>query len=700
MINLRHVPVVKVLIPFALGSLSGYKGFIEIEPLLLVLISFSVWGGLLLFYRLSGGGRGVFHCCFSLSVLLLFFFTGNGTGSIASPRDPGIYSGDYMVLRGRVSEKPVLRNGKLVFSVDLRMSCTEDQIFQVRTVLKTYMQEPAGSLGPDVGEMWIFCGRLYPIENAGNPDEVDYAAILKRKNCWYRFYCDTTGGVNRKVEEALSRRIPGPGEIRKALSAYWEGSPQTISLLNAVCLGDRSGLREDLQEAYSLAGGMHLLAVSGLHVGLIWLVLNRVFFFVVLLGKKEVYRAVLITLILWIFAYVTGFSSSVSRSVTMFTFYSLSRIMNHRGHSVNAILFSMFILILIQPGRLMDVGFQLSYAAILSIVTLNPIIAGVWRPHNRVVRWCWKATVLSLAAQIGTLPLVIFYFHQVPVYALLTNLFALPLLSFIITIFVVSAPLTYTGLAVGIVNSLLMMAAWAMNSLMELVASFPGSHVRGLFLDGFTTWMLLIILYLGILFLNNRKRGTVYLLVIVGCILGVWLAGNRTLLLKSSEARISHFKGGSLLTIREGLVVDHYILSADTRVLVQIDRYLSEAWGGRSYELSVLHLDEAGPDFFAHGGGSCAVQIYPGIWMVGNRRFRGMVVAGTPGNEAIKIITGLNPDFLLISGEPFIRQKELLTISRNVIVDGSCRGWYSKNLRNAGLSFYNTATRGAFVIHP
>ena len=146
--------------------------------------------------------------------------------------------------------------------------------------------------------------------------------------------------------------------------------------------------------------------------------------------------------------------------------------------------------------------------------------------------------------------------------------------------------------------------------------------------------------------------------------------------------------------------MDHYIFSADPRALIQIDKYLSEAWGGCRYELSVLNLNEAGPDFLALCGGSCALQIYPGIWMVGNRRFRGMVVTGTPGNGAIKILTGLNPDFLLISGEPLIHQKELLTNSRNVIVDGSCRGWYSKNLRKAGQSFYYTDTRGAFILHP
>ncbi len=698
MITLRHVPVVKVLIPYALGSLTGYKGFMDTDPLSLILLLFPVWVGSLIFYQLSGGAKRFFQWSFSLSVQILFFFAGLGTGTIDKPIDPGLPSGDYVVLRGRVREEPVIRNGKLVFGVELSMACTNDSTYSLSTLLKTYMPTPSLIPTPEVGEVWVLSGRLLPIENAGNPGEVDYASILRRKNCWYRFYCDTIGGLSRKVEESVGR-IPGPGEIRRALSAYWVGSPGAISLLKAVCLGDRSGLSEDLQQSYSLAGGMHVLAVSGLHVGLIWWVLNRVFSFIVLLGKREIYRAVLITIILWAYAYVTGFSSPVSRSVTMFTFYSLSRIMNHRGHSVNAILVSMFMLILIHPGRLLDVGFQLSYAAILSIVTLNPVFMGIWRPSNSLIRWCWEATGLSLAAQIGTLPLVIFYFHQVPVYALLTNLLAVPLLSCIITIFVVSVPIVITGVGAGLANSLLMMAGEAMNSLMKFIASFPGSVVMGLFTDRFTTMILMIILLMVILFLNSRERMPLYLSVFVICIMGLWLTGCRTTLSQTAEARVSHFKGGSLLTIREGLVVDHYILSNDPRSVVQMDRYLSTAWGGGCFELSVVSLNERGPDRTALCGGSCAIEIGQDIWLVGNCHIRGLVVAGTPAKEAIEILSELNYDFLVISGEPLLNGEDILPISQNLVVDGSNRSWYSGKLMKTGLSFYNTATRGALVIH-
>lgn len=698
MITFRHVPVVKALTPYALGSLFGYNFCIETEPLSLILLSLPLWLGSFLLYRFQGGRSYTYCWCFSLLIQMIFFLAGLGTGAIDQPVDPGLPSDVHLVISGSVREEAVLQNERLVFALDLRMARSDDSTFQVNTLVKAYMPISSGSPCPEVGEHWIFCGRLIPVMNAGNPGEVDYASILRRKNCWYRFYCDTTTGLNRKVGEA-KRIIPGPGEIRRALSGKWKGKPETIALLKAVCLGDRSGLSEDLRQSYSMAGGMHVLAVSGLHVGLIWWVLHKLFYFTVLLGRREIYRTVLITLILWTFAYATGFSSSVSRSVCMFTFYSLSRLINQKGHSVNAILVSMFFLILIHPGRLLDVGFQLSYAAILSIVTLHPFFMKIWRPRNRMIRWCWEATGLSLAAQIGTLPLVVFYFHQVPVYALLTNLFAIPLLTCIITIFVVSLPLAFFGFGAGFANTLLAMAAGAMNFLMELIASFPVSVVGQLHADGFTTAMLMILLALLILFLNSSERGPLYLSVFVICMMGVWEAGLRVNRLKSTEVRISHFRGGSLLSIREGEVIDHYILSDDPKTVVYMDRYLNQAWGKRCYEVSVIRLDEKARGQQDRCGITCAISLKADIWLVGNSRIRGLVLAASPGEEARETLSGLNSDFLLISGEPFLKQEDILPISRNLVVDGSCRSWYSAKLRNTGLSFYNTASQGAFVIH-
>jgi len=698
MINLRPAPVVRVLIPYAFGSVAGYTGFMEVGPLLLFILSTSIWLVAILVYRFSREWRRIFHLGFCLSVLALFFIMGLGIGRIDRPQDPGIPTDENVVIKGRVEDEPVMRNGKLVFGVAVRMAYTHDSVFLARNLLKIYMQLQTGSACPEVGETWLLIGRLVPIENAGNPGEVDYASILKRKNCWYNFYCDTTDGQNRMVLEH-DPGIPGPGELRRSLSGYWEGAPETIALLKAVCLGDRSGLSAELRQSYSMAGGMHVLAVSGLHVGLIWWVLNQLSSFIVLRGKREIFRVALITLILWSFAYVTGFSSSVSRSVTMFTFYSLSRIMNHRGHPVNAILVSMFMLILIHPGRLLDVGFQLSYAAILSIVTLNPVILGIWKPRNRLIRWIWEATGISIAAQIGTLPLVILYFHQLPVYALLTNLVAVPLLSCIITIFVISSPMTVTGFGAGIASSLLTTCGGIMNALMEVIASFPGAVLGGLFIDPFTTVMLMILIFLLILFLNRRERLPLYLSVLVLCILTTWMAGNRNTRLRTGETWISHFRGGSLITIREGLKVDHYIQADDYRAVAYMDRYISTAWGRRCYETSVVRIGEEGVGDRVPGGVSCAVRICPGAILVGNNKIRALVVSGLYDRDGLDIPGGLKPDFVLLSGEPFRNQVEALSSFPNMVVDGSNRKWYPRKLRETGLRIYDTAICGAFVVY-
>jgi len=547
-----------------------------------------------------------------------------------------------------------------------------------------------------VGETWQLCGRLVEVTNGGNPGEVDYASILRRKNCWYTFFCDAVSGHQRSVGVS-EQRIPGPMELRGTLSDYWEGEPETLALLKAVCLGDRTGLSADLRQSYSMAGGMHVLAVSGLHVGLIWWVLNRLLSFMVLSGKGEILRVVLITFILWTFAYVTGFSSSVSRSVCMFTFYSLSRIINHRGHPVNAILVSMFLLILIHPGRLLDVGFQLSYAAVLSIVTINPLLLALWRPGNSLVRWIWEATGISLAAQIGTLPLVILYFHQLPVYALLTNLVAVPLLSCIITIFVISAPMAFIGIGAGIASSLLILTGGLMNSLIELIASFPGAVVGGLFLDGFTAVLSMIFIFLLIFYLNRRGRPVLYISVLVLCIVMAWSAGKQGVRLRTAETRISHFRRGSLISIREGFVLDHYILANDSGTVAYMDGYLSTAWGRRCYEESVIFIGEKEAADQVSGGISSAVRIGPGIWMVGNNNICTVVLTAIYEKAVSELSAEIKPDYVLLSDEPSLSHTAFPFSSGILVADGSNRNWYTEKLHESGLSFYNTSKQGAFV---
>lgn len=697
MLGLRHVPVVKVLIPFMVGSFVGYQYDLKAEPLSLFFLTLLLWVLAMLIYGLSERGSLFAHPVFSLFVPALFGVTGLGIGILDKAQDPGIPEASQLFIQGKIREEPEFRKESLVFGLDLQMAGSENIFYCSQSLVKVYMPLNQGGLVPEEGEEWFFFGSLSHIKNPGNPGEVDYAAILKRKDCWYSFYVDTLFGLNHPVT-TFSYGLPDPGKLRRALTTHWEGSRETQALLKAVCLGDRAGLSEEILHSYSMAGGMHVLAVSGLHVGLIWWMLNKLFYFIILMGKPEIYRALFITIVLWVYAYMTGFSSSVSRAVTMFTIYSFSRILNHRGASMNAVLISMFILVLIKPGRLLDIGFQLSYAAVFSIVLLTPVFRSLWKPRMKLMSWCWDVSALSFAAQLGTLPLVIYYFHQLPVYALLTNIFALPLLSMIIVLFMVSAPFFAFGCGSAFFNTLLNLTASALNHVMEIIASIPGAVVGELYTAWTGAVMMLILLLLLYLFLNSRRRFPLYIAVFLLCFTLLWHGGSLAADSQKTEVRISHFWRGSLLSIRDGLQVDHYLLTENTSALIRMDSYLSQAWGKSRFELSVIHLDKEQGSKTIPGGISCAIQVAKDIWLLGNEEIRGLVLGGNPGEMELDLLSELEADFVLLSGEPALSFEELGDPTPYMVVDGSCRSWYLNSLKNSGLRFYNTSKLGAFEL--
>jgi len=691
MIDFRLAPVARVLIPLTAGSLWGYLGSNAFSPGTVIIGGLLLWLILLVIDHLFRGNPRIHSGIFNTVTFGLFFWAGLGAGMLDRPEDPELPLGERIMISGRLLEGPELRSGRLEYEMELSMVMTGDTAYPAVTLLKVYMQMPFDSLVPVPGEIWRFGGRLAAIRNNGNPGEVDYAAILKRKNCWYRFYCDTVPQLISRLVEPKGRHMSAI-RIRGVLSEGWEGPPEAVSLLKAVCLGDRSGLSGEMRQSYSMAGGMHVLAVSGLHVALIWWVLHHAFSFLVRLLRKEIYRVVLVMVLLWFYAYVTGFSSSVCRSVTMFSFVSAARLMSHRGHPVNAILVSMFFLLLVHPGRLLDVGFQLSYAAVLAIVTLYPVFKNLLRIKNRILRWIWEATGVSLAAQIGTMPLVIHYFHQVPVYALLTNLVAIPLLSCIITLFVISVPLLAIWEGAGVVNSLMIKLGGLMNSTMEVVSSIPGSVIGRLFMDPFCTLLVIILIFLGIAILNGRIGLPAYIFIFTLSLLLVQSARVRFTRLQSSQLVVGHFYKGSLVTFREGLYVDHYIWCSDPESVAYMDRYLASAWGQRGDEVSVVWVNGArredtlsGKDFYhpVQGGISVCYPLCPGTWMVGNMQHRGLVARGEPDGEQPGIPWMDEAEFLLLSGEPFLsaaQMESLFLPFRDVIVDGSNRDWYMKKL--------------------
>ena len=144
--------------------------------------------------------------------------------------------------------------------------------------------------------------------------------------------------------------------------------------------------------------------------------------------------------------------------------------------------------------------------------------------------------------------------------------------------------------------------------------------------------------------------------------------------------------------------MDHYIFSGDAQTLARMDQYLTAVWDGRRFEMSVISPNIGSPEPGELGGTSCVLRLCPGIWLIGNSRIRGLVMEGSPAMDALGILSGLDPDFILLSGEPFLNRPGELPEGGGLVLDGSSRSWYSGELLKAGLRFHNTAIHGAFVL--
>ncbi|HRP60902.1 MAG TPA: ComEC/Rec2 family competence protein, partial [Vicingus sp.] len=195
---------------------------------------------------------------------------------------------------------------------------------------------------------------------------------------------------------------------------------------SALILGYKNNIEAQLKSAYSSAGAMHVLAVSGLHVGIIFMIFNVLLKFTEKFKYGGIIKGIILLLVLWFYALITGLSPSVLRSATMFSFVVSAKMINRRTNFFNTLSASALLLLLVNPFLIFDVGFQLSYSAVIGIVLIQPWFSKLLSPTTWLGNYTWDLVTVSLAAQIATFPLGLYYFHQFPNYFLLANLLVIP----------------------------------------------------------------------------------------------------------------------------------------------------------------------------------------------------------------------------------------------------------------------------------
>jgi len=280
----------------------------------------------------------------------------------------------------------------------------------------------------EYGDKIAFNKKLNKLEAPKNPEQFNYKAYLQQKDILFQTYLRSESWDKLASDEKYGL-VYNALKLRTYLLNILETNNvkgDELGIAAGMLLGLRDLLSPELRQAYAGAGAMHILCVSGLHVGIIFLILNALLSFLNNSLKTKILKASIILLFIWFYALLTGLSPSVVRSATMFTFVIIGQNINRHTNIFGSLSASAFLLLIINPSLLFDLGFQLSYSAVVAIVILQKPIENLWIPNNIVLYKIWQLITVSIAAQIGTLPISLYYFHQFPNLFLLTNIIVIP----------------------------------------------------------------------------------------------------------------------------------------------------------------------------------------------------------------------------------------------------------------------------------
>jgi len=406
------------------------------------------------------------------------------------------------------------------------------------------------------GEVVWIQGSPAVIPPPKNPKEFNYHRFLANQQIYHSHFVD-----NRL--ERLGKQNHAPihnwvlqlrANIQDKMDRYIL-TPHSNQIAKALLLGQNKYLDKEVSEAYITAGTMHVLAVSGLHVGIVY-----GFFFLFLkpyqlpVRKRILYLSFLIGII-WIYALITGMSPSVLRAATMFTLISLAQMKARSPSIYNSLAFSALILMVFDPYIFYSVGFQLSYVAVFGIVLLQPKISGLWQPTNKISKYFWDITSVGIAAQLATFPISVHYFHVFPTYFMFSNLIAIPGAFLIMTFGIPFMLLSFVeplGRILGkIVDNLIIGENWVMFSFQDLPAARI-EHIHLPPLEMVLVWALVISAYL--LAVHNRRKYAYLSLSLFSCLAisnwnAVWKDFRRNeiyIYQVGDEVAVDHFYRGKL----------------------------------------------------------------------------------------------------------------------------------------------------------
>jgi competence protein ComEC len=419
---LRINPFARVLFPFVFGIIVAKLWLVNLQWLGVgIVATLLILGGL--YFKISKTTSTNLRALFGLATSIQFALFGAfsyafGQHTLAKKQShfkahlnqsiPNVF---------KVVSKPLQKNSYWQFQVQL--------IHNKSTNLKgiAYLPDTLGK--PIIGSYMASNQKLQELAEPSNPGQFNFKEFSANQNVFFTLFLKSNNTVDYSDGSVGSDWFKSIQ--RFCISVFKKHlKGDEFGLTAALVLGDKSYLSQSLRGLYANVGAMHVLAVSGLHVGLVYIFLNHLLFFFKKGRRQQVIKAFIIVLVILIYAGITGFSPSVTRAAIMFSLVALGKIIRKGSSIYNIIFVSAFGMLFFDPTLLFNVSFQLSYVAVIGIIYLFPRLFELWVPGNAVVQYLWGLVCLSLSAQLVTFPIALYYFGLFPSWFLLTNLIVVP----------------------------------------------------------------------------------------------------------------------------------------------------------------------------------------------------------------------------------------------------------------------------------
>lgn len=582
--SLQKYPFVRITLAFATGIFVAWKTGADHSTVFVVLTHISLIAAFLLHILVKSY---TLRWMAGLMLHIVFLSAGYWAASVGMPDSiPGHFSQHnpskaYLV---RLTEPLSERRSSFRAIAEVKALADSGNLIPVRGRIMVYFRKPSAHALPDYGDYIIINKSPVRIPPPLNPGQFDFAKHLERKGVLHQVFLND----DQWQSTGISRPNPLFGlayQTRDHLVKVMKDNGMDgdeFAVASAILLGYDEMLSHELRKGYTAAGAMHVLCVSGLHVGIIFLIFGLMLQFFERLRYGVLLRGMLLLFIIWFYAFITGLSPSVMRSALMISFLVVGQMLKRRGQALNSLAAAALFILIIDPASLFSIGFQLSFTAVAGILLFQRELAQLVVFRNRIAGYFWEATTVALAAQISTTPFVLYYFNQFPLYFWLSNLFLTPLSFLIISLgmlMLLSSPLPWLPYGFGLITSALI---FAMNALILWVESLPMAVIKSLYINWFELIILITLAVFAAIWVQRQSNK-----LIIPVLFMIFLAvGSMTIRhirsLKQEGFLVYSLAGRAALSFIHGqqhvMVADSIVLSDQGLIEFNMTRY----WNARS----------------------------------------------------------------------------------------------------------------------